>query len=111
MSAHPEQRDLIPQTPTAAALRRAELESANPIGATEKPSRKREIEIDPDAPNAPTCGPKKYITVDPDAPGAPTCKPRRYIVAPDPETLRAAPLPAWAKQLGDELSEAFNDRA
>jgi hypothetical protein len=103
-----EQRDFLPRTPTAAALRQAS-EPASSIEAAEKP--KREIEIDPDSPNAPTCGPKKYIVVDPDAPDAPTCKPRRYIVAPEPGTLRTKSLPDWARQLGDDLSESFGDRA
>jgi hypothetical protein len=109
MSIQPEQRDLIPNTPTAAALRRAALEPVELRQPDGEPTR-REIEIDPDAPNAPVCTRPKYITVDPDDPNAPTCKPKRYIVAPDPGTLGAKSLPDWARQLGDDLSESFGDR-
>lgn len=110
MSNLPEQRDLVPNTPTAAALRAAARDAVELRQPGGEPKR-REIEIDPDAPNAPVCTRPKYITVDPDAPDAPTCKPKRYIVAPDPGTLRATPLPDWANRLGDELSESFGDRA
>jgi hypothetical protein len=110
MPVTPDQRDLIPNTRTAAALRQAAMETSGPAGPGRTPS-KREIEIDPDAPNAPTCSPSRYRVVDPDAPDAPVCKPRRYIVAPDPESLGRKALPGWARQLGDDLSESFGDRA
>ena len=109
MSPKSERRDLIPNTVTAAALKRAALEATGP-GRPGQPG-KREIEIDPEAPNAPTCSPSRYRVIDPDAPDAPVCKPKRYIVAPEPEGLGAKPLPGWARQLGDDLSESFGDRA
>jgi hypothetical protein len=104
-----DRHDLIPETATAAAVRRAA--SGGTVQARDNEPKRREIEADPDAPNAPTCGPKKYITVDPDAPDAPVCKPRRYIVAPDPGTLGSARPSTEARELGRQLSERFGDRA
>lgn len=94
--------DVLPDTPTRRALQRF-TDGPAPEAATSP--RRREIEIDPDAPDAPICS-KKYIVVDPDAPDAPICKPRRYIEAPDPEQLGAAghDVPAWARALGTTLA-------
>jgi hypothetical protein len=108
MSTPNECRDLLPDTATARALRRAVA-----VDAAKEPKprpARREIEIDPDAPNAPTCGPRKYIVVDPDAPDAPTCKPKRYIVAPEPESIDRMAMAAEARELGRRLAEQFGER-
>ncbi len=104
-----ERRDIIPRTPTAAVLARA---TAAPAEARRPGDpQRREIDADPDAPNAPVCRPAKYITIDPDDPNAPTCKPKRYIVAPDPGTLENQALPDWARSFGAELSDSMRPPA
>jgi hypothetical protein len=104
-----QRRDLIPNTPTAVTLGRATADLVE-AQASSTPKR-REIDADPDAPNAPTCGPKKYITVDPDDPNAPVCKPKRYIIAPDPAAPKGLAIPDSARRFGAELSEQFRPLA
>jgi hypothetical protein len=105
MSVRTKNQDRIPNTPTAQVLR--EASSSHQASTPKKPTRYKEIPLDPSAPDAPTCGRGKYIVADPDAPDAPLCKPKRYIIAPDTKPGATAPAPAWAMQLGDTLSDRF----
>ena len=105
-------RDLIPDTPTARALKGSSPDASLPtLAAADCKPHYTMPEPTPGGP-PPNCQPKNYKTAPEPEPGGPppNCQPANYRATTIPSTRGAqsvTPLPDWATTLGDDLSETF----